>query len=314
MDKKISVIIPCYRSTDFLEKTVGDITKEISGKEGYTYQIILVNDGSPDNTFDTIANLCERDKNIVGVNLTRNFGQQRARLAAFPFATGDYVVIMDDDGQHPASGIFDLVSKIDEGFDICFARFAEKKHDIVSRFGSRINRKMEEFLYDLPAGIHISSFFIVTPLVAKQLTKYNSITPAIAGYFSSFTQRITNIELTHHNSHSGKSRYSLWKKIRLALGIWVNYSAKPLTIVSVLGALLSAAGFVFGIYVVVRKIYYPENILPGYSSLLAVLLISAGLIIIILSLIGKYVINIYSQVVAIPQYVIRETINDDRDL
>ena len=111
----ISVCIPCYRSAKTLPKVVAAIREEFAKHEGYEYQMILVNDGSPDNTFEVITQLCEEDENIIGMNLSRNHGQASAKIAALRYATGDALVYMDDDGQHPAEGIFRLVAKVEEG-------------------------------------------------------------------------------------------------------------------------------------------------------------------------------------------------------
>lgn len=123
---KISVAIPCYKSSKTISKVVEDIVKTIKAKENYSYQIILVNDYPSDNTFDVIKELCAKDYNIIGVNLSRNYGQTAAKMAAISYFNGDVLVFMDDDGQHPVEYIFKLVEKIQEGYDAVYAYFSEK--------------------------------------------------------------------------------------------------------------------------------------------------------------------------------------------
>ena len=119
----ISVIIPCYRSAETIERVVDEIKNEILKREGNQYQIILVNDCSPDNTFAVLRELAEQDKNIVALDLARNFGQNNARIAAVPYVKGEVAVCMDDDGQHPADQIYTLVDKVMEGYDLVYAKF-----------------------------------------------------------------------------------------------------------------------------------------------------------------------------------------------
>ncbi len=174
----ITTITPCYRSAQYLPQVVEGIKKALSGHE---YQIILVCDGSPDNTFEVIRELCEQDKNIVGINLTRNFGQPSARCAAIPHIKGDYVVFIDDDGEHSPDDILTLVAKLEEGYDIAYADFEEHKHGLLKRAGSKINYTMMKMLLGVPKGIRPTSFFATKKFVAKSLENYTSPTPYSIG-------------------------------------------------------------------------------------------------------------------------------------
>ena len=139
---KITVSIPCYRSAKTLPYVVEQIKKTVAQRPSYSYQIILVNDCSPDNTFDVIRSLCQEDENIVGVNLSRNWGQATARMASIPYIEGDCTVFMDDDGQHPIDHLFDLVDKIEEGYDLVSADFSQKQTKFMNRFTSAISAKV----------------------------------------------------------------------------------------------------------------------------------------------------------------------------
>ena len=135
----ISVVIPCYKSEKTIERVVNEIRSSITAGPGYEYQIVLVNDYPFDETFSVIRKICEEDKCVVGVNLSRNFGQAAAKMAGVSYAKGDVVVFMDDDGQHPANGIIPLANKIMEGYDVVYAYFKQKKHSGFKQITSNIN-------------------------------------------------------------------------------------------------------------------------------------------------------------------------------
>ena len=161
--KKISFIIPCYRS----EKTVGNVVEEIdtamqdvelSGK--YEYEIILVNDCSPDDTIGTIRKLCEKKKYVKGISFARNFGQHAALMAGLRQSEGDYVVCLDDDGQTPADEVGKLLVKLEEGFDAVYAKYEHKQHSGFRNLGSKVNELMARFMIGKPKELYVSSYFI----------------------------------------------------------------------------------------------------------------------------------------------------------
>ena len=149
--KKISFVIPCYRS----EKTLADVVEELRDKmaamsDEYSYEIILVNDDSPDGTYKVIEDLAAGSDNILGISLARNFGQHSALMAGFHYVTGDVVVCLDDDGQTPASEVDKLLEAVAGGADVAYARYAHKKHSFFRNFGSFVNEKMLQFLLGKP--------------------------------------------------------------------------------------------------------------------------------------------------------------------
>lgn len=302
----ISFIIPCYRS----EKTIGVVVDGIKKtvQRIYNYKIILVNDGSPDDVFDIIVELCKDDTNIIGINLSRNFGQQAARMAAIPYVTGNYVVFMDDDGQHPSEGILQLVDALKRGYDIAYAHFKVKQESKFKQFGSWLNRKMTDFLIGKPKEIKQSSFFAVRSYVAKELLHYKSPFPYIFGYFMKTTQNITNVEIQQLPRIEGKTGYTIKKLILLWLNGFTSFSITPLRVSSLLGTIISVLGFLWGIIIIVRKLMIPE-IAIGYSSVMAVILFVGGMIMMMLGLLGEYIGRMFISINQIPQYVVKDRIN-----
>ena len=307
--KKICFIIPCYHSSKTIEIVVDSIKKEFVAHPDYSYRIILSNDNLPDETYEVIKRLCHEDLNIIGISLSRNFGQQAARMAALPYIEGDYVVFMDDDGQHPSTAIFPLVRALEEGYDIAYAKFLKKHHSFLQKIGSRINSYMTIKLIGKPKDINVSSFFAVRMFVAEALKNYNTPFPYLLGYLLNITKNIVNVDAEHQPRIAGKTGYTLKKLFVLWVSGVTNFSVVPLRLSTAVGIILAILGFIFGIITIVRKILNPE-IAAGYTGTMAALLFIGGMIMVMLGMLGEYVGRMYLAINNLPQYVVKEIIND----
>lgn len=306
----ISVAIPCYKSEKNIGAVVDEIRSEFAARPEHDYQVILVNDGSPDRTDEAIRKICAADSKVTGVLLSRNFTQSNAKMAALPYVKGDVLVFMDDDGQHPASGIFALADKITEGFDVVYAHFdsKKKKQSFFKVFTSDLNGKIVEKMGTRPKGIKTSSFMAYSIFVVEELKKYNVPTPSLGAYAFSVTTKICNIDLEQRERLSGKSGYTLKRLVNLALNGYTNFTSVPLRISFYLGAFFAFLGFIYGLVLVIRKLFFGPVSL-GYTSTLTALLILGGLILLSLGLIGEYIGRIYLLLSDKPQYAVRELLN-----
>lgn len=308
----ISIIIPCYRS----EKTIGKVIEEIksvfSSQEKYDYEVILVNDCSPDNTIDEIRYLCKENKKIIGINLSRNYGQASAKLASLGYINGDIAVFMDDDGQHPAKGILTLADKILEGYDVVYAHFAQKQHSLFKRATSSLQRKLGIWAGNSPKGIYGSSFLAYSRFVVDSLKNYTSPFVSIGGYLMRITTKFANVEMEHRERIEGTSGYNLKKLLNLWLNTITNFSIVPIRLASFIGFISAAIGLIFGSVTVIRKFVQPE-IAAGYTSTIAVLFFIGGIIMLILGFLGEYIGRIYMSISNAPQYTIREVIKNHID-
>lgn len=304
--KQISVIIPCYNSEHTIRNVAEGILAHTKGR--YLAKIILVNDCSSDHVWDEIRSLGELHKNVIGLSLSRNFGQQSARMAALPYVEGDYVVFMDDDGQHAPAGIISLIEKLEEGYDIVYAAFEKKEQHLWRTLGSNFNRATTEWFAEKPKGIRTSSFFATRKFVVDALADYQSPAPFVFGYLMKTTQNIASVPLAHHERVYGKSGYSLKKLIRLWVTGAVSFSTVPLRLSSIFGFVSAFAGIIGLIVIVIRKLLRPE-IPAGYTSMLAVVLLFAGIILLMLGLIGEYIGRMFMTMNHVPQYVVKEKIN-----
>ena len=303
--KKVSFVIPCYRSEKTLGGVVSEIKETMEKLNQYTYEIILVNDSSPDNTWKTIEKLSEENDNITGINLSKNFGQHAALMAGMRETTGDYVVCLDDDGQTPANEVDKLFTALEEGYDAVYAKYGNKKHSLFRNFGSRVNDMMTRIMLGKPKELFVSSYFGVKRFVVEDMVRYQNSYPYVIGLVLRATKNIANVEVTHREREEGRSGYTL-KKL---LGLWFNgftaFSVTPLRIATVIGIFCAFVGFAYGIYVFVRRLIDP-NVVMGFSSLMCVILFVGGMLMIMLGLVGEYIGRIYISLNNSPQYVIRE--------
>ena len=306
--KKISFVIPCYRSENTLPHVVAEIDEKMQSLREYEYDIFLVNDCSPDGTLEVIRKLCGEHDNIKGIDLARNFGQHSALMAGLRHSDGDYVVCLDDDGQTPANEVDKLLEKLEEGYDAVYAKYDRKQHSAFRNFGSRVNELMTRIMLGKPAKLYVSSYFAVKRFVVEDMIRYENSYPYVIGLVLRSTGNITNVSVNHRERESGTSGYTV-KKL---MGLWLNgftaFSVKPLRIATCIGAFSAVLGFLYGIYTIVKRLINPD-VPMGFSSTMAAIVFFGGMIMLMLGLIGEYIGRIYISLNNSPQYVIREKIN-----
>ena len=215
MKRKLSFVIPCYRSAATIGLVVAEITKTVTKRSDFDYEIILINDGSPDNTFGVIKELCKNNSKIKGICLSKNYGQAPATLAGFAHVTGEIVVYSDDDGQTPINELFPLIDKLDEGFDMVFAKFSEKKNSWFQNFGTKVNNVMACYLIGKPPKLHFGNFWVSKKFVIEQTILCENPYPYIAGIFLSITKNMTSVPTGHRSRLVGKSNYTFSKMVSL---------------------------------------------------------------------------------------------------
>ncbi len=311
--KLLSFVIPCYRSQYTISDVVSEIIRKCSERKDFDYEIICVNDGSPDNVWNVIRDYAKDDNRVIGINLNRNFSQSNAQMAGLGYANGDIIVCLDDDGQCPIDRLWDLIAPIerDEG-DMTFAKYPQKKQSLFKNFGSRINQYTTHFLLDLPKDVETSNFWAINRLLCSQIVQYTNPFPFITGIVCNATKRIINVPMEERERVSGTTGYTFKKLLHLWMNGFTNFSVVPLRVASFLGVICSMIGFIAGLISVIRKIVSPD-ILTGYTSIIATVLFVGGIIMLLLGMIGEYVGRIFICINKTPQYVIREVINGNHD-
>ncbi len=306
---KVSFVIPCYRSALTIESVVTEIKETMDSLEKYEYEIILVNDCSPDETFEVIRSLAEKNDNITGINLAKNFGQHAALMAGFHEVTGDILVCLDDDGQTPACEVSKLLAGIEDGADVVYARYAHKKHSFFRNFGSRINDLMTRIMLGKPKDLYVSSYFAAKRFVVDEMIRYTYAFPYVIGLVLRTTKNIINVDVNHRNREVGESGYTFGKLMSLWFNGFTAFSVKPLRIATATGGIAAVCGFLYGIYTIIKKIFIkPDDLTIGFSALMSVIVFMSGLILIMMGLVGEYMGRVYISMNNSPQFVVKEKV------
>ena len=303
--KLVSFVIPCYRSEKTIRLVVDEIRQTMDGNEALDYEIILINDCSPDATFKVISELANEDKHIVAVDLVRNFGQHAALMAGYRLCKGDYIVSLDDDGQSPANEVMGLIEKIEEGYDVVYASYNHKQHSAFRNLGSRVNDVMTRVMLGKPKEIQITSYFVTTRTIINEVVRYEGCYPYVIGLVLRTTKKICNVPVHHRRRESGRSGYTLGKLFALWMNGFTSFSVKPLRLSIYCGVLSAVLGFLYLIYIIVGA-FLNSGTPMGWRSLMVVMLMLGGIILIVLGIVGEYVGRIYMCVNSAPQYVIRK--------
>ncbi len=307
MKKLVSFVIPCYRSQATLPGVVREIRETMEKLEDYEYELVLVNDHSPDNTFDTIRELCREHDNITGIDLAKNFGQHNALMAGFHHIKGEIVVCLDDDGQTPADEAGKLLAGIEEGADVVYAKYNHKHHSGFRNWGSHVNELMTRVMLGKPRELYISSYFAARRFVIEEMIRYEYAYPYVIGLVLRTTKNIVNVEVAHRDRQAGTSGYTLGKLLALWFNGFTAFSVKPLRIATVTGGVCALIGFCYGIYTIIKKIFVnPPGLVTGFSALMSVLVFMGGMLMLMMGLVGEYMGRMYISMNNSPQYVIRE--------
>lgn len=301
----LSFVIPCYRSAHTIGAVVQELTDTVTARGGdYAYEIILVNDGSPDDTAAVIRGLCQGNPAIVFVDLSRNFGQHSALMAGFHQVRGDIVICLDDDGQTPACECFKLIEKVEEGYDLVFAEYPKRRQSWLRNLGSRFNTACNHFFYNQPKELTANSYYACRRFVVDTALQYPNPFPYVTGLLFQSVSRYCNVPITHRARMEGQSGYSLKKLLALWLNGVTAFSIKPLRLANYVGWITAFIGLVSALVTVIRKLLNP-TMPAGWASLLSVILILGGVMILLMGIIGEYLGRIYLSINRYPQFVVR---------
>lgn len=310
--KKISFIIPCYRSADTVGTVITEIEQTLCNQPQYEYEIIAVNDQSPDSVYDVLSALAVNKQYLKVIDLAKNQGKHAALMAGYAYATGDIIVSLDDDGQCPLDHLWELLKPLDEGYDIAIAKYPQKKQSAFKNFGSKVNALMSQVLIGKPKDLYLSNFAAMKRFVCEEIVRYKHAYPYVDGLILRTTTNICNVPMEERERISGSTGYTFIKSLKLWLNGFTAFSVKPLRIASLAGLCCTGIGVLYGVYIIIRKMLNPA-VPAGYSSIMAVLLFIGGMIMLMLGMIGEYIGRIYISINNSPQYVIRRTINLDKN-
>lgn len=301
---KISVIIPVYQGEKTIARLVDGVCMELSS---YELEVILVNDGSTDNSNELCRGVFKKYQGTVKyINLSKNFGEHNAVMAGLNYAKGDYAVIMDDDFQNSPNETHKLIDKIISGkYDVVYGYYGKKYHSWLRNSGSSFNNIISTWLLGKPRDLYLSSFKCMNSFMVKELIKYKGPFPYVDGLVLRITRNIGRVKVLHEKAGDKRSRYNFNRLVGLWLNMFVNFSIYPLRIATLLGFLFSIIGGIAAIYLVVDKFMHPA-VPQGITSIMVSILLFSGIQLVMLGLIGEYIGKEYLTANQTPQYVIRD--------
>lgn len=303
----ISVVSPVYRGEQLVDELVRRIKSAIE-QITPSYEIILVEDGSPDTSWEKIETVCKTDDKIKGIKLSRNFGQHYAITAGLDQVNGEWIVVMDCDLQDRPEAIHLLYKKAIEGYAIVLAKRIQRKDGFLKRTSSKLFYTVLSYLTGTSQDPAIANFGIYHSKVIKSVNMLREpirYFPTMVRWVG-FTKTFVNID--HGERFSGQTTYN-WKKLfRLAFDIILANSDKPIRMIAKTGFLIAFLSFAFGVFILVR--YFTDQItVPGYTSILVSLWFIGGMMMMFLGIIGLYIGKIFEGVKQRPVYFIDKTVN-----
>ena len=301
----LSIVIPLFNAA----LTLPALYRELAALEiGGGFELVLVNDGSRDETEEIALNLVRGSQiPITFLNLSRNFGEHNAVLAGLRASNGQYVITMDDDLQNPPSEVLKLLSTAEsEKRDVVYAIYEQKEHAWWRNVGSKLTNLIADYVVEKPRRLYLSSFRCMTRLVADEVAKSSTPYPYIDGLIFQVTQNAGVVQVRHMERQQGRSGYTIRKLLRLWMSMLVNFSVLPLRLMTIAGMITSVLGFIAVIEVVLEHLLKKNP--TGWSSTMAAILLLSGIQLLLLGIMGEYVGRIYLGISHKPQSVVRSKV------
>ena len=307
--KKLSVVLPAYNEELMVEK-ICRVLKELLTKNGISYELVVVNDGSRDHTWEEIQKACKRDTNVVGVDFSRNFGKEAAILAGLAQTTGDVVAVMDCDLQHPPKTLLEMFHLWEEGYEVIE--------------GIKKTRGKENLVHRGCAGLFYEIMSKITKINMKNTSDFKMMDRKVVGSILSMPERnmffratsswvgyrTTSVEFEVQERMAGESKWSSWSLVKYAFTNIVAFTTVPLQFISIAGGICFLCSMILLVYSLVQ--YFTGRAVEGYSTILIVLLLIGSAIMVSLGIIGYYIAKIYEEVKRRPRYLISRIIRDDK--
>lgn len=302
--RAVSVVIPVYRSAPLLPELVGRL-KSTLDSQTRSWEIVFVDDASPDDSFEVLLRLRSQDPRIRLIQLARNHGQQHAVLCGLNYARGAAVVTMDDDLQNPPEEIPKLLRALGEGYAAVIGRIEEKQHRWWRNAGTRLNQYFAGRILGKPKHLYLSSFRALSRFAVERIVRYKGAHPHIAALLlkSVPAGRIANVDVAHAPRAQGRSGYTLGKLLMTASYLLINHSYIPLRFMTAWGLLLSLLSLAFALVVIVRVLLYGSP-LQGWPSLTVLVAFLCGNILMALGIVGEYLGRLVEEQSAAEQFAV----------
>lgn len=307
----LSIVVPVYNGATSVPTLVEALAKlDVPGG----HEIVLVNDCSPDNSLDVCRDLCRQNSvALTVVNLARNFGEHNAVMAGLSHARGEYIINMDDDLQNPPEEVVRLWRYAkDHAYDVVYTYYADKQHAAWRNLGSRFTNWCADNLLDKPKGLYLSSFRCMSAFVARNIIEHTGPFPYVDGLIMQVTQNIGRLQVQHLARAEGRSNYTIRRLVRLFMSMFLNFSVMPLRIGTLVGFVMAGLGLLVFLVILIEAL--GGRTPQGYASVMAAILLLAGVQLIMLGLVGEYLGRLFLTVNKKPQFIVRDVQRNEKAL
>ena len=309
LKKGVSVVVPCYNSS----KSIGELSRRIATvltESRLEYEIILVNDGSTDDTWQTLKDLGRSMPSVRAINLMRNYGQHNALLCGIRKATRELIVTIDDDLQHPPEEIPKLLAELSDTVDVVYGAPSSLVHGLWRNLASKIIKLILSLILENAVAQKVSAFRLFRTQLRDAFQDYNSPSISVDVLLSWGTTKYATVELTHNERQLGKSNYSFGKLFSYAFDMLTGYSTLPLRIASLTGFILTTFGCCIIMWVFLTAFLVGRTV-PGFAFLTSIISIFSGTQLFALGIIGEYIARIHSRSMRLPAYAIKDELAEE---
>ena len=312
--KTVDIVVPCYNEEAVLQIFVETTDSYINKISGYKFRYILVDDGSRDRTFSVMRSLSKEHSNVKYISFARNFGKEAAMYAGLKNSSGDYVIVMDADLQHPPAMIADMIKGIEEGYDCCAARRTSRKGESKIRsFFSRNFYKFSNKITDVKMPYGAVDFRIMSRQMVDAVLSLSEVQRFSKGIFSWVGFETKWLPYDNVERTIGTTKWSFWGLFKYAIDGITAFSVAPLRFISLLGLIISGLAFIYALIVLFQTLIFGIDV-PGYATTLIITLFLGGIIEFSVGILGEYIGRIYMETKKRPIYLTKSTnINDESD-
>lgn len=303
---ELSLVVPVYNGSRTIRNLVRRIHEVFAS---IRFEVVLVNDGSRDDSEDVCLSLArEYPESVLFVQLSRNFTEHNAVLAGLTHTRGEYVAVLDDDGQNPPDEVVRMLRELKaKDYDVVYGHYIEKKHHWFRNLGSWFNDRMATIMLQKPRDLYLSSFKVMNRFVVNEITKYKGAFPYIDGLIYRTTHNLGQIPVEHRANSAGPSRYTFAKLVRLWLNMFLNFSIGPLRLSVYVGVLISLSSIFLMALIWIDKLWITKNITLGIPTVLGTITFFSGIQLMMLGLIGEYLGRLFLDSTGTPQFIVRYT-------
>ena len=308
MPRRISILVPCYNEQDSLPLFYDELNRIMTDARlsGYEWEMLFVNDGSKDNTLAVLKLLREKDERVSYIDLSRNFGKEKAMLAGFDYVTGDFMIIMDADLQDPPSLIPEMVEWWEQGFDDVYAkRKTRGEESFIRKSFSLLFYRILQKMTKIEVLQNVGDFRLLDRSCINALKSLRESERYTKGMFCWIGFRKKELLFDRGDRVAGKSAWNFWSLLSLAIEGITSFTTSPLRISSIIGFIVSIAAFLYMIFIVVKTILYGDSV-QGFPTLICVILFLGGIQLISIGILGEYIARIFNESKRRPTYIIRE--------